>query len=138
MKNIFIILLVLLLFYVFIERNFLPETDDKMRKEAYEYGITTGKEMPPKEFYFDGCSLFPESFFRDSFRDACLRHDIAYWYGGTQEERKNADLIFKKEISESGVTGKILNFPMYIAVRLVGDSFVAKFFGAEWGFGHSK
>jgi len=46
-----------------------------------------------QDFTSDGCSLFPDGDLerRDLWCDCCFTHDIAYWQGGTQKERKQAD-----------------------------------------------
>jgi hypothetical protein len=45
------------------------------------------------DFKSDGCSLFPDGDLehRDLWCDCCFAHDITYWRGGTQQERKQAD-----------------------------------------------
>lgn len=45
-------------------------------------------------FRSDGCSLFPDGTFRDKnlWLSCCEEHDVAYWRGGTREEREQADL----------------------------------------------
>ena len=45
------------------------------------------------DFTSDGCSLFPDGNIKDRglWCQCCLVHDIAYWQGGTKEDRKHAD-----------------------------------------------
>jgi hypothetical protein len=46
-----------------------------------------------RPFTSDGCSLFPDSSLvsEDDWCSCCFEHDIAYWRGGTAEERDIAD-----------------------------------------------
>lgn len=142
MKNKFLyiplFIAVLLLLGVFWERNSLPETTSRMKERAQEYGEEQGKDTPVNPFTFDGCTLFPDRFLDSSFKEACLKHDIAYWYGGSKEERKEADLQLKEEVSEAGFSGAILQYPIYWGVRVFGDSFIARHFNAHWEFGNPK
>ncbi|MGM0629311.1 MAG: hypothetical protein ACQESA_02705 [Patescibacteria group bacterium] len=134
---IFFCIIFVLFIAFFVERSFLPETDLEMKKIALEYGEQNGKSVPPRPFYFDGCTLFPDSVFGSSFKKACLDHDIAYYYGGEKSDRLKADIIFKKEISGTGLAGRLLSYPMYLGVRLFGDSFIARYFDSNWGFGYN-
>ena len=122
---------------VFIERSFLPETTDEHVNKALSYGDLNELATPPKPFYFDGCTLFPDKIGSVSFLSACLQHDIAYWYGGSSEDRKQADLVFKQDIKDLGMVGSVFSLPMYLAVRIFGDTWLMKQFGANWGFGYN-
>ena len=53
--------------------------------------------MELSDFSSDGCSLFVDGTFENPelWKECCLKHDIAYWRGGTEEERASADLAFK-------------------------------------------
>lgn len=53
------------------------------------------------------------------YRDCCIEHDRAYFYGGTRQDRKAADVALRKCVEE--VTGKkVWPLLMYIAVRIFG------------------
>ncbi|MBN4074176.1 hypothetical protein JYT61_01295, partial [bacterium AH-315-E10] len=49
-------------------------------------------------FTTDGCSMFPDKSLisQTNWLDCCVQHDIAYWQGGTKEQRITADDTFKK------------------------------------------
>jgi hypothetical protein len=113
----------------------LPITTASMVKNALQFGIDAHKPTPPKPFKYDGCTFFPDSFLESDFTLACLNHDIAYWHGGTQEERAVVDQKLKAAIYESGFFGKMVTYPVYFSVRLFGDSFLTKAVSADWGFG---
>ncbi len=136
LKILFIGLLLLFSFF-FIERIFIPETTNEIIERAYQYGRDNEKKTPDKTFHFDGCTLFFDRFLGSSFKEACLNHDIAYWYGGTGQERLMVDVVFRGDIAETGLSGKVLSPVMYLGVRLFGDSFIAKLFNANWGFGYN-
>jgi hypothetical protein len=134
-KYILRIVLVVLLGSACIERTTLPETTEVMRREAEQYGVTHGKETPPNPFVYDGCTFFVDSFMTSDLRTPCLTHDIAYWYGGTKEARQDADTKLREDVARLGVLGKILAYPVYVGVRIFGDSILTKSVDAEWGFG---
>ena len=81
-----------------------------------------------RPFVSDGCTLVPDF----NFREAGEKHDHAYWYGGTKEERKRADKVFREEIKDAGhpVISKIY----YAGVRLFGVWWLPTKW--RWGFGH--
>lgn len=78
-------------------------------------------------FICDGCSLWPDNW--GDF-DACFWHDVLYYFGGTSEERLEADrelyaaILMKK--------GKVMAGIMFAGVRaggwLPGTGF-------HWGYG---
>lgn len=129
------VLVSILLVTAVIERTTLPETTDAMRYEAEHYGLRHGKETPPKPFVYDGCTFFVDSFITVDMQTACLTHDIAYWYGGTKEERQIADKKLREDVAELGVVGTVLSYPVYLGVRVFGDSWLTRAVNAHWGFG---
>ena len=54
--------------------------------------------MKLSDFTSDGCSLFIDGTFEDPdlWKECCLKHDIAYWKGGTRKEREKADIAFRE------------------------------------------
>jgi hypothetical protein len=87
-----------------------------------------------RDFTSDGCSLFPNGDFKDRYKwcDCCFSHDIAYWRGGTGEERKQADQELRQCVLER--TGnKALAKMMYDGVRAGGHpAFATRY---RWGYG---
>jgi len=87
-----------------------------------------------KDFTSDGCNLFPDGTISDGAKwcECCLRHDIAYWQGGTEEERKQADVALRDCALER--TGdKALAETMYLGVRSGGHP--AYFTWYRWAYG---
>ncbi len=134
-NSVLAVILIILLGLV-LERSLLPQTTAEMQMRAQEFGEERGRERPPQDFHFDGCTLFPDGLPGARYQEACLDHDIAYWYGGGPKERLQADRVFRREVAESGPLGPVLQYPVYWAVRVFGDSIFAEHFSAHWGFGY--
>ena len=86
------------------------------------------------EFSSDGCTLFlngtPDD--RMLWCDCCFNHDIAYWRGGSEEERKEADKMLQACALER--TGsKALADTMYEGVRFGGSAVFPTWY--RWGYG---
>lgn len=84
----------------------------------------------------DGCSLFPDGTISDRAKwcECCLRHDIAYWRGGTEEERKQADAALRDCVLER--TGdKALAETMHLGVRAGGHPAFPNWY--RWAYGWS-
>jgi len=95
-------------------------------------GCVKKRELAP--FNDDGCTLFPESSERTGadWTECCLEHDLAYWRGGTKEEREAADLQFRDCLLER--TGnELLAETMYNAVRVGGTPHFPSWY--RWGYG---
>jgi hypothetical protein len=87
-----------------------------------------------KDFTSDGCSLFPDGTISDRAQwcECCLRHDIAYWQGGTEEERKEADAALRDCVLER--TGdKALAETMHLGVRAGGHPVFPAWY--RWAYG---
>ena len=91
-------------------------------------------ELELANFTSDGCSMFIDGTFEkpELWKECCLLHDMAYWRGGTEEERKQADLAFKACVEK--MTGDpILAQLMYEAVRAGGAPHFPTWY--RWGYG---
>lgn len=87
-------------------------------------------------FSSDGCSLFPDSSLitKDDWCACCFTHDIAYWHGGTYDEREAADSRLRDCVLEK--TGnKVLATLMYEGVRFGGSPYFYNWY--RWGYGWS-
>jgi phosphatidate phosphatase APP1 len=87
-----------------------------------------------KAFKSDGCSLFPDGTLKDQnlWCNCCYSHDIAYWRGGTKEERKLADQALR-DCVEKKTGSKALADLMYAGVRAGGSSIFPAWY--RWGYG---
>ena len=86
------------------------------------------------DFTSDGCSLFVDGTFEkpELWKECCLLHDMAYWRGGTEEERKQADLAFKACVEKKTGDAALANL-MYEAVRAGGAPHFPTWY--RWGYG---
>ena len=94
---------------------------------------TTGVMQP---FATDGCSLFPDRspVGKADWCSCCLVHDLAYWRGGTADERLRADQELQRcVLAASGDAG--LADLMYLGVRAGGSPYF--FTPYRWGYGWS-
>lgn len=91
---------------------------------------------PMQDFSTDGCSLFPDSSLIDSkdWCSCCLAHDLAYWRGGTSEERLKADEEFKGCVQAATGNAALADL-MFAGVRVSGGPYF--FTSYRWGYGWS-
>lgn len=87
-----------------------------------------------KGFASDGCSLFPDGWLnqRGLWCACCLAHDIAYWRGGTQDERFQADKALAACVLEKTGNGALADL-MYNGVRFGGHPIFPNWY--RWGYG---
>ncbi|PIU01153.1 MAG: hypothetical protein COT74_01205 [Bdellovibrionales bacterium CG10_big_fil_rev_8_21_14_0_10_45_34] len=86
-----------------------------------------------EKFSTDGCSSWVEGpvWNRQQWAHCCQIHDVAYWVGGTYEERLTADSDFKKCIQDTG--DEVAANTMYFFVRQGGGPCNTTSY--RWGFG---
>lgn len=87
-------------------------------------------------FASDGCSLFPD---RDLISQAdwcacCVEHDVAYWKGGTTEQREAADRRLA-DCVRTATGDEALARVMYEGVRAGGSPYFYNWY--RWGYGWS-
>ena len=86
-----------------------------------------------KPFTTDGCSSFPDGTLSQQslWVNCCIRHDLAYWKGGTETERYNADKELESCVANVGKPeiAKI----MLAGVRVGGSPIFNTPF--RWGYG---
>lgn len=65
--------------------------------------------------------------------NCCIQHDLAYWRGGTFEEKQRADEVLYQCVVDTGRTdiAKI----MFTGVQLGGSAYFPT--GYRWGYGWS-
>ena len=90
--------------------------------------------MKLSDFTSDGCSLFVDGTFEDPelWKECCLKHDIAYWQGGTEEEREAADIAFRECVKKKTGNSELAEV-MYQAVRQGGEPYYPTWY--RWGYG---
>jgi hypothetical protein len=95
-------------------------------------GCATASDL--NEFTSDGCSLFPDGTLKDHtlWCDCCFNHDMAYWRGGSEDERKEADKVLRACVLDRA-GNKALAEMMYDGVRIGGSPVFPTWF--RWGYG---
>lgn len=88
-----------------------------------------------KPFTSDGCSSFPDGTFEQNtlWLSCCTDHDLAYWQGGTSNDRSIADQALKDCVAQVGEPEIALL--MLAGVRVGGTPLLPTKF--RWGYGWS-
>jgi hypothetical protein len=86
-----------------------------------------------KPFTTDGCSAFPDGTLdqKSLWIECCIRHDLAYWKGGTYDERLAADKSLETCVSKVGEP-EIAQL-MLAGVRVGGSPYFPTTY--RWGYG---
>ncbi|WP_444910661.1 FAD-binding oxidoreductase [Microbulbifer sp. TRSA005] len=86
-----------------------------------------------QEFHSDGCSIFPDGTLEQSelWLDCCYAHDHAYWKGGSNSQRQEADRDLEVCVAKTGEREVALL--MLVGVRVDGTLFLPTSF--RWGYG---
>ncbi len=95
-------------------------------------GCTSESKLEP--FSNDGCSLFPDGSFnqKDLWCDCCVTHDVAYWQGGSDAERLQADKKLRSCVLKR-TNDPALAELMYQGVRAGGSAVFPNWY--RWGYG---
>ena len=95
-----------------------------------------GNNVELNPFTSDGCSLFPDNSIitQQDWCECCFQHDLAYWKGGSEEERKQVDLQLEQCVFEK-TQDKALAKLMYEGVRFGGSPYFYNWY--RWGYGWS-
>ena len=104
----------------------LSESVQPMADEVFKKAALT-EPLPPTAFTSDGCSLW----FDGDWLECCVLHDLAYWRGGTRQERQKADRALERCVAARGHTAAA--GIMYAGVRVGGVWWLPTCF--RWGFG---
>lgn len=98
--------------------------------------IACGSTSELEDFASDGCSLFPDRSLIDEsdWQDCCLDHDIAYWQGGTREQRLQADETLRSCVLQKTGDENLAEL-MYSGVRMGGSPYFYNWY--RWGYGWS-
>ena len=104
----------------------VPEVRDGIFDSADEF-------TDLKAFSTDGCSAFPDgtSDQEQLWLSCCIRHDFAYWQGGSREQREQADV--ELEACVTGVGEPAIASLMLAGVRVGGTPHLPTRF--RWGYG---
>lgn len=85
-------------------------------------------------FSTDGCSLFPDHALigKADWCSCCLVHDLAYWRGGTADQRLAADEALKSCVLSATGNAELADL-VFAGVRLGGGPYY--FTPYRWGYG---
>lgn len=85
-------------------------------------------------FSTDGCSLFPDRSLigKADWCRCCVAHDLAYWRGGTAEQRLKADQELQQCVAKATGDKKLAEL-MFLGVRTGGGPYF--FTPYRWGYG---
>ncbi len=91
-------------------------------------------DVPIQPFSSDGCSLFPDASLitNEDWCECCVEHDIAYWQGGTEQQREAADLKLRQCVTDK-TNNQALAKLMYEGVRFGGSPYFYNWY--RWGYG---
>lgn len=86
-----------------------------------------------KPFTSDGCSVFPDGTFEQQslWLSCCIRHDLAYWKGGSYQEKQLADQALQYCVTKIGEP-EIANI-MLAGVKVGGSAYYPTSY--RWGYG---
>lgn len=86
-----------------------------------------------KPFTTDGCSVFPEGTINHQslWATCCIRHDLAYWQGGTYAQRLEADNALEECVNQVGEPD--IAKLMLTGVRIGGSPYFPTSY--RWGYG---
>jgi hypothetical protein len=95
----------------------------------------TVKSDSLKPFTTDGCSMFPDGTYHQQslWLNCCIQHDLAYWKGGTEQQRLAADQSLEQCVSQVGEP-EIAKL-MLAGVRVGGSPYFPTSY--RWGYGWS-
>jgi hypothetical protein len=87
-------------------------------------------------FSSDGCTLWPDGKLGDRrlWCDCCFAHDMAYWRGGTEAERRSADEALRACMLEKTRDARLASV-LYEGVRVGGSPVFLNWY--RWGYGWS-
>lgn len=99
------------------------------------FGLATPLSMAEKlsPFTSDGCSLFPDGTADTPslWLHCCMKHDLAYWAGGSLDKKHQADKALAKCVKQTGQA--TISQLMHSGVVLGGSAYYPTFY--RWGYG---
>lgn len=97
---------------------------------------SSAPELQP--FSSDGCSRFPDRnpIARKDWCSCCVVHDLAYWRGGSEQQRLQADQALKACVEQTTGDAQLAQ-TMYLGVRAGGgpELYTPYRWGYGWPFG---
>ena len=91
-------------------------------------------KVPKRTFVTDGCTLWPDGWWTGlSWEECCVEHDIAYWCGGPEHLRTEADAKLEQCVTDDYAhwMGALMHFGTWLG----GGRYVPVHW--RWGYGHN-
>lgn len=109
------------------KRNVIEGLAETYCRQKRNYpGALGATKLPDFIFTTDGCSRAPD----DHWVSCCITHDIAYWCGGSSEDREAADQFLQQCVNkQNSPVGSLY----YAGVRLGGAPWLPTPW--RWGYG---
>lgn len=87
-----------------------------------------------KPFKTDGCSLWMDGppAYPNLWRHCCVAHDLAYWQGGSEQQRATADKAIHACVFEAANSKGMANY-MHSMIRWGGSPYWMNHY--RWGYG---
>lgn len=104
-----------------------PAAAEALEQRAQAVCTRARRATPPHHFTTDGCSMWPD----DGWVQCCVEHDIAYWCGGSADDRERADAGLRDCVARDH--GATLGRMMYLGVRVGGTPWQP--FPWRWAYG---
>jgi hypothetical protein len=104
-----------------------------MKKLYFALLLFANQAFAISPFTSDGCSMFPDGTLKEQevWLSCCTAHDLAYWQGGTKEQRLAADKALQQCVTKVNHPN-IANL-MLQGVRVGGSPYLPTSF--RWGYG---
>ncbi len=87
------------------------------------------------DFVSDGCSMWPDEWKGKSYQKACIRHDIRYYIGGSDDDKFISDCYLAIDVCK--IAGDDMARTMLIGVQGAGPFGRMMETGWRFGFGPS-
>jgi hypothetical protein len=107
----------------------IPAFDPEKHSDGCSGGMTAGYAKLPQNIRDRFGETLP-------WRECCVVHDQAYYYGGTREEKQAADEALKQCVAQTlndNILGDLLAPAMQAAVSIGGLPYFATSY--RWGYG---
>jgi hypothetical protein len=108
------------------KRNALEVAAEQYCQAKKEQSACLNYSRPDYIFTTDGCTRW----FDGSWTACCVAHDIAYWCGGTSDNREEADQLLMQCANQKQA---FLGYLMYASVRVMGSPWLPTPW--RWGYG---
>ena len=83
-----------------------------------------------QEFKTDQCTFWFDSFFKSDWSHCCEKHDLYYWIGGSEDNRRDVDYNLYKCVQEK--SNSLNSLLMFIGIQ-IGKISPWKFKNKKWG-----